>query len=118
MIYSEERDPDRRLPRRAPSPSRSTSISASATRGGIELTTGAQRLYAFGTGIDFPLVLSATANVHEWYDETADTYRIAVRVTNPIVGLVFEYSGSFDVEWIDCETAPDEVRPVSPTRGE
>jgi len=39
-------------------------------------------------------------------------------VTNPIVGLVFEYSGSFDVEWIDCETAPDEVRPVSPTRGE
>lgn len=87
-------------------------------QGGIELTTGAQRLYAFGTGIDFPLVLSATANVHEWYDETADTYRIAVRVTNPIVGLVFEYSGSFDVEWIDCETAPDEVRPVSPTRGE
>lgn len=117
MIYSEERD--RIVDYLGKRHHLAVDVDVAVSdEGGVELTTGAQRLYAFGAGIDFPLVLSATANVHEWYDEAADSYRIAVHVTNPVVGLVFEYSGSFDVEWIDCETAPDDVRPVSPTHGE
>lgn len=117
MIYSEERD--RIVDYLGKRHHLAVDIDlAVSDEGGIEITTGAQRLYAFGKGLDFPLLLSATANVHEWYDDTAGTYRISVAVTNPIMGLVFEYSGSFDVEWIDCETVPEEARPVSPTRGE
>lgn len=102
---------------------------AVSDRGGISITTGAQRLYPFdtglplpfgtpGTGYDFPLTLSAQAHVHEWYDDDAETFRISVEVTNPLVGPVFEYRGAFEVEWLDCERAPEAVRPDSPTRGE
>jgi len=86
--------------------------------GGMRVESGAQRIYMFGHGVDFPMVLSARATVHEWYDDDAETFRIHVQVDNDIVGLVFEYEGRFDVEWIDCETAPPEVRPNSPTRRE
>ncbi|WP_324756743.1 DUF4166 domain-containing protein [Haloarcula montana] len=91
---------------------------AVSDRGGIEITTGPQRLYAVGTCVPLPLALSAQATVHEWYDDETEQFRIAVTVTNPLVGLVFEYRGSFEVEWIDCEAVPDAVRPVSPTAGE
>lgn len=117
MIYSEERD--RIVDYLGERHHLAVDIDLTVSdEGGVELATGAQRLYLFGTGFDFPLVLSARANVHEWYDEATDAYRISVSVTNPIMGLVFEYSGSFDVEWIDCETVPDEIRPTSPTRRE
>jgi hypothetical protein len=86
--------------------------------GGMRLRTGAQRLYAFGLGVPFPMALSATADVHEWYDDEAETYRIAVSVENPYLGLVFEYEGQFEVEWLDCETVPADARPATPTRGE
>ena len=87
-------------------------------RGGIAISTGAQRLYAFDDGVPFPQVLSAQANVHEWYDDEHEQFRISVEVTNPIAGLVFEYSGAFEVEWVDCETVPEGVRPAAPTEGE
>ena len=87
-------------------------------RGGVEITTGPQRLYALGDGIPLPPTLSAQAAVHEWYDDEAECYRIAVSVTNPLVGPVFEYRGSFEAEWIDCEHAPEGIRPSSPTSGE
>jgi len=87
-------------------------------RGGVEITTGAQRLYLGGVGTPLPRALSAQATVHEWYDDGEDCYRISVGVTNPVVGLVFEYTGSFEVEWIDCETVPESARPRSVTAGE
>lgn len=87
-------------------------------RDGLRLRTGDQRLYWFGHGVAFPLVLSARADVHEWYDDDAEQYRIEVEVRNPLVGRIFEYAGSFEVEWRDCDTVPDSVRPDSPTRGE
>ena len=65
--------------------------------GGVRVRSGDQRLYAFGRGVAFPMALSARADVHEWYDD-AETFRISVEVRNDIVGLVFEYAGSFDVE--------------------
>lgn len=102
---------------------------AVSDRDGISITTGAQRIYPFdaglplpfgtpGTGYDFPLPLSAQAHVHEWYDDEGDTYRISVTVTNDLVGPVFEYSGAFEVEWVDCEQVPDHARPNSATKGE
>lgn len=117
MIYSEERDciVDYLGTRHHLAVDIDLSVSE---EGGVRIRSGDQRLYTFGRGVDFPMLLSARANVHEWYDDDAETFRIHVEVRNDIVGLVFEYEGRFDVEWIDCETAPPEVRPNSPTRGE
>lgn len=87
-------------------------------RGGVEIRTGAQRLYAVRFGVPLPLVLSARAEVHEWYDDAEERYRIEVTVSNPVVGLVFEYAGGFEAEWVDCESPPEGARPSSPTEEE
>lgn len=116
MIYSEERDRIVDYPGTRHHLAVDIHLSVS-DEGGVRVRSGDQRLYAFGRGVAFPMALSARADVHEWYDD-AETFRISVEVRNDIVGLVFEYAGSFDVEWVDCESAPESVRPVSPTRGE
>lgn len=117
MVYSEDRDRVVDYLGRTHHLAVDVHLSVS-DRGGVEIRTGAQRLYAFGLGVPFPLLLSARAEVHEWYDDAADRYRIEVAVRNPVAGLVFEYAGGFEAEWVDCETVPDDVRPTSPTRGE
>ncbi len=117
MIYSEERDQIVDYLGKRHHLAVDVDLAVS-DKDGIHIRTGAQRLYGLGRGVNFPLLLSATADVHEWYDDTEDSYRISVTVTNPILGLVFEYAGSFQVEWIDCETVPEDVKPASPTRGE
>lgn len=117
MIYSEERD--RIVDYLGTHHHLAVDIHLSVSEaGGIQIQTGAQRLCVLGRGTPFPLWLSAQATVHEWYDEDAETFRISVDVSNPLLGPVFEYRGSFDVEWIDCERVPDTARPSSPTRGE
>lgn len=117
MIYSEERDciVDYLGTRHHLAVDIDLSVS---DEGGVRVRSGDQRLYAFGRGVAFPMPLSARADVHEWYDDDAGTFRIDVEVRNDVFGLVFEYAGSFDVEWVDCESVPESVRPVSPTRGE
>lgn len=87
-------------------------------RGGIRLRTGKQRLYALGLGTPFPGLLSGQADVHEWYDEDAESFRITVQVTNPAVGTLFEYRGSFEVAWRETDDVPDAVTPASATRRE
>lgn len=64
--------------------------------------------------VRFPLALAGAAEVREWWDETAERFRIEVRVTNPWFGPLFGYSGSFAVVEHPCATAdiPLEVRPV------
>lgn len=63
-------------------------------------------------------MLSARAAVHEWYDDAAAECRIDVAVRDPVVGLVFEYAGRFEAEWVESESPPDDVRPASATAGE
>lgn len=117
MIYSEERD--RIVDYLGRHHHLAVDIHPSVSdRDGLRLRTGDQRLYWWGRGVDFPLVISARADVHEWYDDGAERFGIEVEVRNPLFGLVFEYAGSFDVEWRDCEAVPDSVRPDSPTGGE
>jgi len=50
-------------------------------------------------GFRFPLLASAVANVHEWFDESAGKFRIEVKAHNPLLGPVFGYIGWFDAEW-------------------
>jgi hypothetical protein len=117
MVYSEERD--RIVDYLGSHHHLAVDVHLSASdRGGMRLRTGAQRLYLLGRGTRFPLWLSATADVHEWYDEDEERYRIEVTVRNPLAGLVFEYAGHFEVEWVDCESVPADVRPKSATEGE
>jgi hypothetical protein len=85
--------------------------------GGLRLTSGEQRFYEGRVGFRFPPALSGVAEVHEWYDDEAERYRIDVRVSNPRWGPLFGYSGSFEVDWIDS-VVPTHVRPVREERRE
>lgn len=75
--------------------------------GGMRLTSGEQRFYEGPIAFRFPLFFSGVADVHEWYDDDAQAFRIDVRVTNRRWGPLFGYRGSFQVEW--KKLAPDEV---------
>ncbi len=67
--------------------------------GGMHLVSGEQRFYEGPIGFRFPPYFSGVADVHEWYDDAEQRFRIDVRVTNPRWGPLFGYRGSFDVEW-------------------
>ena len=112
MIYSEERD--RVVDYLGTHQHLAVDIDLSVSdRGGMRLRTGAQRLYAGPLGVDFPLALSGVADVHEWYDDDAETYRIEVAVSNPYLGPLFGYRGTFDVEYrsVDRDDVPAHVTP-------
>lgn len=79
-------------------------------RGGLCLRSRAQRYRRVG----FPLALSGTATVREWWDEQAGCFRIDVRVANRVFGPLFGYRGRFTVRYVDTGTAPvpASVRPL------
>lgn len=82
-------------------------------RGGLRLTSGAQRFYEGRVAFAFPLLFSGIADVCEWYDEVTERFRIEVSVRNRAWGPLFGYSGSFTVEWREAEGGgiPEDVRP-------
>ena len=67
--------------------------------GGIQIRSGDQRFYEGLLQFHFPSRLTGTAQVCEWYDDQQETYRISVEVLNDIIGTVFKYQGSFQVEY-------------------
>jgi hypothetical protein len=68
-------------------------------RGGLHLRSGEQRFYEGRIGFRFPAFFSGVADVHEWFDERTQQFRIDVRVSNPRWGPLFGYRGRFEVEW-------------------
>jgi hypothetical protein len=82
-------------------------------RGGLRLTSGAQRFYEGPVGFTFPLLLSGIAEVCEWYDDEVQKYRIEVNVRNRTWGPLFGYRGAFDVEWLTLtqDEVPAYARP-------
>ncbi|GAA2359610.1 hypothetical protein Cme02nite_36210 [Catellatospora methionotrophica] len=74
--------------------------------GGLHLRSGQMRLRAAGVDTALPTAATAVAEVHERYDDTADVFRIDVRVTNPWFGPVFGYTGAFTLRHVDTETTP------------
>jgi len=85
-------------------------------RGGLRIRSRAPR---FRHGVPCPAVLAGLADVREWYDEPADRFRIRVSVTNPRLGPVFGYEGSFTVSYLDTRVAPvpAAVKPVRENPG-
>jgi hypothetical protein len=89
-------------------------------QGGLRLRSGAQRFYEGPLGFTFPMLFSGIADVHEWYDEKTQRFRIVVDVHNKTWGPLFGYRGSFDVEWlkVDGATVPDHIMPYRQERRE
>jgi hypothetical protein len=82
-------------------------------RGGMHLRSGAQRFYEGPLAFDFPMIFSGNADVHEWFDDASDDFRISVRVANPVWGPLFGYEGRFRVDWVPCSSGdvPPDMRP-------
>lgn len=72
------------------------------SRGGLWIRTAEQR---YG-GHRFPRALSGCAQVHEWWEETEDCFRIDVSIVNRFLGPVFGYRGQFTTQYVDTGTAP------------
>jgi hypothetical protein len=87
-------------------------------RGGLRLRTGTQRFYAGRVGFEFPPALSGRGDVHEWWDDDRGCHRIEVVVSNPVVGRLFGYRGSFTATRrpIPPEGVPMTVRPMREER--
>ena len=62
-------------------------------RGGLMIRSGRQRMMLFGTSFRFPLLLSAQADVHEWYDPQDGQFHIEAYVRNRMLGDVLDASG-------------------------
>lgn len=84
--------------------------------GGLRVRSGAQRFYEGIIGFSFPMLFSGIADVREWYDDTAQRFRIDVDVRNRVWGPLFGYRGSFDVEWKAIAEVPGHVLPARQER--
>ena len=82
-------------------------------RGGLHLRSGEQRFYERSVAFRFPMFLSGVADVHEWYDDATNQFRVDVRVSNRRWGPLFGYRGHFQVEWraVGVAELPADVAP-------
>lgn len=89
-------------------------------RGGMRIRSGEQRFYEGPVAFTFPLLFSGVAEVCEWYDDSADRFRIEVAVHNRRWGPLFGYRGSFHVEWrpTPAGAIPGTILPVREERRE
>jgi len=81
--------------------------------GSLHLTSDAQRFYEGRfVRFRFPMVFSGRADLRESFDETANVYRISMKVINPVFGFLFGYDGEFHCEFPAATDAPDRLKPV------
>lgn len=69
--------------------------------GGFRIRSGKFRVQEGLVRAVLPTPFAATAEVEEWFDETASCFRIQVVVTHSHLGPVFGYAGSFQCHQID-----------------
>ncbi|MEM8955271.1 MAG: DUF4166 domain-containing protein, partial [Verrucomicrobiota bacterium] len=76
--------------------------------------TGRQRMLTRGPSFRFPLLLSAVADVHEWYDDAAGCFYIDGRVRNRLLGDIFGFRGTFvsELKNLDANGVPEPYRPA------
>ncbi|GGN64411.1 hypothetical protein GCM10010112_24590 [Actinoplanes lobatus] len=79
-------------------------------RGGLRIRSGPQTLRG---GVRCPAAVTGEAEVHEWWDERAERFRIRVTVTNRRFGPLFGYHGSFTAAYVPAGSpVPAAVRPL------
>lgn len=86
--------------------------------GGINFTSGEQRCYQGRFGFRLPNWFTGVARVREWWDDNEDCYRIDVHVTNPLLGTIVRYQGSFQLEIVPISQPEDIPANVTPVRNE
>ncbi|WP_419873551.1 DUF4166 domain-containing protein [Candidatus Pristimantibacillus sp. PTI5] len=87
---------------------------AVSPNGGIRIRSGEQRFYEGRLQFRFPRLFTGEAEVHEWYDDENECFRITVDVRNPVFGRIFRYVGSFQAAFIktEPEAIPVGIRPL------
>lgn len=93
---------------------------AASPDGGIRIRSGEQRFYEGFLQFRFPRLLTGRADVHEWYDEREERFKITVDVQSPILGPVFRYEGAFQADFIPVkqEAIPVGIMPLREERRE
>ncbi|RFA07543.1 hypothetical protein B7R21_15240 [Subtercola boreus] len=82
-------------------------------RGGLRLRSGRQRFYEGRfVSFRFPMNFSGTAELHEWFDDSAGVYRISMQVHNRVLGFLFGYEGEFTCTFPEAHDAPERLKPV------
>lgn len=79
-------------------------------RGGLHIRSGEQRFRMGGLDFVLPQALTGTADLHEWYDDNEECFRIRVTVSNPRFGPIFGYHGRFTAQYVDTPV-PATVKP-------
>ncbi|MGN9845689.1 DUF4166 domain-containing protein [Nonomuraea sp. H19] len=82
-------------------------------RGGLIIRSGRQRFLEGPLAVPIPPAVTGTAVVSEHFDDRAERFRIAVTVSNPWLGRIFGYWGSFTVQYVDLAShgIPANVKP-------
>lgn len=80
-------------------------------RGGLVLTSDAQRFYEGPIAFRFPMLLSGRARLHEYYDDRHERFHIDLEVHNERFGFLFGYRGTFTCEWMPTTDAPARLKP-------
>ncbi len=85
-----------------------------SNRGGLNLRSGRQRMFTRFGSVRFPLLLSAEASIHEFYDDVTRRFRIEAKVCNRLLGDVFCATGSFSnsIESVPPDGVPKRVRAI------
>ena len=84
-------------------------VHLSVEGGVLALEIGDQWLRASDRYLRLPGVMTAGGTLRDRYDDDAGEFRVAAEITNPLVGPVFGYRGSFDSEFraIPAERTPE-----------
>lgn len=74
--------------------------------GALRIRSGRQYRRVGRMRIRIPKVLSGAAQLYEWYDDERQCFGIDVRISNPWLGPLFGYRGSFTTTYLDTRSAP------------
>lgn len=80
-------------------------------RGGLVLTSDAQRFYEGPIAFRFPMLFSGRATLHEYWSDEDESFHVDLEVRNALFGFLFGYCGSFTCEWVPATDAPARLKP-------
>ena len=80
-------------------------------RGGLVLTSDAQRFYEGPIAFRFPMLFSGRATLHEYWSDEDESFYVDLEVRNALFGFLFGYRGTFTCEWVPATDAPDRLKP-------
>ncbi|WIB42013.1 DUF4166 domain-containing protein [Curtobacterium sp. MCLR17_058] len=80
-------------------------------RGGLVLTSDAQRFHEGPIAFRFPMLFSGRATLHEYWSDEDESFHVDLEVRNALFGFLFGYRGTFTCEWVPATDAPDRLKP-------